>query len=156
MPLPPGYSPPAAPAPSSPLANPCLAPDAGTAPGLAAVFYTGAAATSGRLAFDGAPRAAARCDCPNHRAPGGVWPGAPALPSSLAASGYGAALEGQVLVSRPAGGVDGETKDLFPTASDYHLVCLQHDGAARLALDGTTLYESGAAGGSPKGAGEFR
>lgn len=155
MPLPADYSPPSAPPAPAPLANPCLSPDAGTSPGLTNVFYTGAAATNGKLAFEGATRAAARCDCPNHRAPGGVWPGSPALPTTLAASGYGATLDGQVLVSRPPGGVDGETQDLFPTASDYHLVCLQHDGAARLTLDGTVLYESGAAGGSPKGAGEF-
>jgi len=59
------------------------------------------------------------------------------------ASNFGAALAGQFLVSRPPGGVAGEGADLFPTASDYHLVCLQHDGAASLAVDGAAVYEGG-------------
>jgi len=83
-----------------------------------------------------------RCDCPNHKVSNTTWPGTPALPGGLA-SNFGAALTGQFLVSRPAGGVAGEGPDLFPTASDYHLVCLQHDGAASLAVDGSNVYEGG-------------
>ena len=82
------------------------------------------------------------CDCPNHKVSNATWPGTPALAPALA-SNFGAVLAGQFLVSRPAGGVSGEGPDLFPTASDYHLVCLQHDGAASLTVDGATVYEGG-------------
>ena len=97
------------------------------------------------------------CDCPNHKVSNTTWPGTPALAPSLA-SNFGAALTGQFLVSRPAGGVAGEGPDLFPTASDYHLVCLQHDGAASLTVDGAAVYEGGlsaeAAAGESKDEGE--
>ena len=39
-------------------------------------------------------------------------------------------MAGEFLVQRPQDGVTGETAAIFPTASDYHLVCLQHDGSA--------------------------
>ena len=152
VPLPEGYAPPPAPARGPPLANPCLAPGAGTSPGLAATFYgADAVAPGGALSFSGPP-AAARCDCPNHRAPTPPWPGAPALPPTLGPR-FGVSMTGQVLVARPPGGVAGEGGDLFPTASDYHLACLQHDGAAALTLDGTVLYES-TSGDGGRGVGE--
>lgn len=94
-----------------------------------------------------------RCDCPNQRTTAATpWPGTPALPesfvgsgsssSSSSASGFGARMTGQVAIARPAAGVAGEGPELFPTASDYHLVCLQHDDAASLSIDGTPVYES--------------
>ena len=33
-------------------------------------------------------------------------------------------------------GVLGETPQIFPAASDYHLVCLQHDASAEMIIDG--------------------
>jgi len=33
-------------------------------------------------------------------------------------------------------GVLGETPQIFPAASDYHLVCLQHDDSAEMIIDG--------------------
>jgi hypothetical protein len=93
-----------------------------------------------------------RCDCPNHKVSNATWPGTPTLPGGLA-SNFGAALTGQFLVSRPPGGVAGEGPDLFPTASDYHLVCLQHDGAASLTVDGAAVYEGGLS--ADAAAGEF-
>jgi hypothetical protein len=88
------------------------------------------------------PTQSPRCDCPNHKVSNTTWPGTPSLAPALA-SNFGVTLAGQFLVSRPAGGVAGEGPDLFPTASDYHLVCLQHDGATSLAVDGAAVYEGG-------------
>ena len=82
------------------------------------------------------------CDCPNHKIANGTWPGAPSLPTSLTTD-YGVELSGEFLVERPPGGVAGEGPDLFPTASDYHLVCLQHNDAASMTIDGGSMYESG-------------
>lgn len=45
-------------------------------------------------------------------------------------------MVGEFLVTRPEDGVVGETPDLFPAASDYHLVCLQHDDSAEMIIDG--------------------
>lgn len=53
----------------------------------------------------------------------------PVLPDDLV-SNYGVEMTGEFLVQRPQDGVTGETAAIFPTASDYHLVCLQHDGSA--------------------------
>ncbi len=36
-------------------------------------------------------------------------------------------------------GVLGETPQIFPAASDYHLVCLQHDDSAEMIIDGMSL-----------------
>lgn len=45
-------------------------------------------------------------------------------------------MVGEFLVTRPEDGVIGETPDIFPAASDYHLVCLQHDDSASMIIDG--------------------
>ncbi len=45
-------------------------------------------------------------------------------------------MVGEFLVTRPEDGVVGETPELFPAASDYHLVCLQHDDSAEMIIDG--------------------
>ena len=70
-----------------------------------------------------------RCDCPDQKTINTTWPGVPALPDDLV-SNYGVEMAGEFLVQRPQDGVTGETAAIFPTASDYHLVCLQHDGSA--------------------------
>lgn len=49
----------------------------------------------------------------------------PQLPASAFANDFGVRMKGQFLVARPADGVVGETPDIFPNASDYHLLCLQ-------------------------------
>ena len=33
----------------------------------------------------------------------------------------------------------GETPQIFPAASDYHLVCLQHDDSAEMIIDGESM-----------------
>ena len=171
VPLPKGYQPPPAPPAKAPLANPCLAQEEGYSTGLATTFFAandgGAGGSSpappakggeSLLAAVGVDAGAnldssssfstfKRCDCPNQRTTAAApWPGSPALPDAFSAasspSGFGARLTGQVAVSRPAAGVAGEGPDLFPTASDYHLVCLQHDDAASLSIDGQPVYES--------------
>jgi hypothetical protein len=48
-------------------------------------------------------------------------------------------MVGEFLVTRPEDGVVGETPDLFPAASDYHLVCLQHDDSAEMIIDGAQI-----------------
>ena len=70
-----------------------------------------------------------RCDCPDQKTINTTWPGVPVLPDDLV-SNYGVEMTGEFLVQRPQDGVTGETAAIFPTASDYHLVCLQHDGSA--------------------------
>lgn len=45
-------------------------------------------------------------------------------------------------MTRPEGGVKGESKDLFPTVSDYHLVCLQHDDSAEMLIGNQSYYLS--------------
>ena len=70
-----------------------------------------------------------RCDCPDQKTINTTWPGVPDLPDDLV-SNYGVDMVGEFLVQRPQDGVTGETAAIFPTASDYHLVCLQHDGSA--------------------------
>lgn len=80
-----------------------------------------------------------RCDCPNQKTVNGSWPGYPPLPQGEFIDAYGVRMVGQFLVTRPADGVIGETKDLFPAASDYHLVCLQHDDSAQMIIDGMRL-----------------
>ncbi len=52
-------------------------------------------------------------------------------------------MVGEFLVTRPEDGVIGETPDIFPTASDYHLVCLQHDDSADMIIDGAHLHACG-------------
>ena len=49
-------------------------------------------------------------------------------------------MVGEFLVSRPEDGVIEETPDIFPAASDYHLVCLQHDDSANMIIDGAHLH----------------
>jgi hypothetical protein len=51
-------------------------------------------------------------------------------------------MKGQFLVTRPIDGVKGEGKDLFPTASDYHLICLQHDDSAEMLVGNKSYYLS--------------
>ncbi len=83
-----------------------------------------------------------RCDCPNHKTGSSAWPGSPSLPYGQFNTNYGVVFKGQFLVSRPEGGVKGETKDLFPTVSDYHLVCLQHDDSAEMLIGNQSYYLS--------------
>lgn len=170
VPLPGGYKPPPAPPARAPLANPCLAQEEGYSTGLATTFFAASESSNGETsspalkggdsllaavgadAGDNLKDASSsfstfkRCDCPNQRTTAATpWPGTPALPETFAASspaGFGARLTGQVAISRPVAGVAGEGPDLFPTASDYHLVCLQHDDAASLSIDGIPVYES--------------
>jgi len=172
VPLPEGYRPPPAPPARAPLAHPCLAQEEGYSTGLATTFFAADAGGGGAapppkggedsllaaVAADagasppGASSSPAafstfrRCDCPSQRtAAAAPWPGSPALPETFGGSpppGFGARLTGQVAVARPAAGVSGEGPELFPAASDYHLVCLQHDGAASLSVDGQPVYES--------------
>ena len=86
--------------------------------------------------------AACRCDCPNHETVNTSWPGYPSLPDGQYINNYGVNMTGQFLVSRPSSGVIGETPEIYPTASDYHLVCLQHDDSAQMIVDGISYYES--------------
>ena len=46
-------------------------------------------------------------------------------------------MVGEFLVTRPEDGIVGETPD--PAASDYHLVCLQHDDSAEMIIDGAQI-----------------
>ena len=86
---------------------------------------------------------ARRCDCPNHKAENASWPGAPALPAEAFLDDYRVRMAGQFLVARPQDGVLGETAVLFPAASDYHLLCLQHDDSAQMIVGGARPAPSG-------------
>ncbi|KAL0027046.1 hypothetical protein WJX79_001031 [Trebouxia sp. C0005] len=89
-----------------------------------------------------------RCDCPNQKAINSSWPGTPSLPVTSTfnfTNNFGVVMTGEFLVERPQDGVTGETAALFPTASDYHLVCLQHDDSASMVIDGTNYYSSDSA-----------
>lgn len=83
-----------------------------------------------------------RCDCPNHETVNASWPGYPSLPPQGYINNYGVRMTGQFLVERPSSGVIGETPAIYPTASDYHLICLQHDDSAQMIVDGVSYYES--------------
>ena len=76
------------------------------------------------------------------------WPGVPALPQTYI-DNYGVEMTGQFLVQRPQDGVVGETPNLYPLASDYHLVCLQHDDSAAMIIDNKTYYQSTSANPQP-------
>lgn len=92
-----------------------------------------------------------RCDCPNQKKGSGAWPGSPPLPSGQFVTNYGVVFKGQFLVTRPDGGVKGESKDLFPTVSDYHLICLQHDDSAELVIKNQSYYLSDSSTGTLTG-----
>ncbi|KAK9813313.1 hypothetical protein WJX72_012358 [[Myrmecia] bisecta] len=126
--------------------------DAGYYTGLASQFFPGlypansTAKDSFPLQFAG-PTAIERCDCPNHRSVNSSWASLPPLPGGDKAfvNNFGVMMTGEFLVMRPADGVTGETAALFPTASDYHLVCLQHDDSAEMIIDGRSYYQSDSA-----------
>eukprot|EP00891_Asterochloris_glomerata_P006250 jgi/Astpho2/6250/fgenesh1_pg.00088_%23_59_t len=147
IPLPTTYSAPVTEPATSPLnTNPCLGQDAGYSNGLASTFYA-SLYPAGSTAKDNFPLdfpstpTIERCDCPDQKTINTTWPGVPVLPDDLV-SNYGVEMTGEFLVQRPQDGVTGETAAIFPTASDYHLVCLQHDGSAGMVIDSISYYSS--------------
>ncbi|KAA6417156.1 MAG: hypothetical protein FRX49_12911 [Trebouxia sp. A1-2] len=153
IPLPSNYTPVAAVAEDPLNTNPCLGQDAGYYNGMTSTFFADvypADSTSKDdfpLDFSGAGNFT-RCDCPNQKAINSSWPGTPSLPVTSTfnfTNNFGVVMTGEFLVERPQDGVTGETAALFPTASDYHLVCLQHDDSASMVIDGTNYYSSDSA-----------
>ncbi|KAK9833430.1 hypothetical protein WJX81_004558 [Elliptochloris bilobata] len=139
-------------------ANPCLGEDKGWTTGLVASFFAGPFGGSAKGAFSltfSGNATLQRCDCPNHKAVDAPWPGTPALPAGAFSSDYGVRMKGQFLVARPADGVVGETPAIFPNASDYHLLCLQHDDSAEMLVDGVSLYRQEASTWSAAGFKQF-
>ncbi|BDA51523.1 hypothetical protein COCOBI_19-0790 [Coccomyxa sp. Obi] len=149
IPLPVGYTPPTADTATAALnPNPCLGQDPGFSNGLSSAFYSKGI---GKGQFDTESPIFQRCDCPNHKTVNASWPGYPALPQGNFVDSYEVRMVGEFLVSRPEDGVIGETPDIFPAASDYHLVCLQHDDSAEMIIDGNSYYSSDSNTSTPAG-----
>ncbi|CAL8465732.1 g5268 [Coccomyxa elongata] len=149
IPLPVGYTPPAADTATAALnPNPCLGQDPGFSNGLSSAFYSKGI---GKGRFDTELPTFQRCDCPNHKTVNASWPGYPALPQGNFIDSYEVRMVGEFLVTRPEDGVIGETPDIFPAASDYHLVCLQHDDSADMIIDGNSYYSSDSNTSTPAG-----
>ncbi|KAL0051929.1 hypothetical protein WJX82_004666 [Trebouxia sp. C0006] len=153
IPLPTNYTPVAAVAEDPLNTNPCLGQDAGYYNGMTSTFFADVYPVDSTskddfpLDFSGAGNFT-RCDCPNQKTINSSWPGTPSLPVTSTfnfTNNFGVVMTGEFLVERPQDGVTGETAALFPTASDYHLVCLQHDDSASMVIDGTNYYSSDSA-----------
>ncbi|KAK9918667.1 hypothetical protein WJX75_005803 [Coccomyxa subellipsoidea] len=149
IPLPAGYTPLMADSATPALnPNPCLGQDPGFSNGLSTAFYGG---SIGKGQFDTHTPTFQRCDCPNHKTVNASWPGYPPLPQGNFINSYGARMVGEFLVTRPEDGVVGETPESFPAASDYHLVCLQHDDSAEMIIEGSSYYSSDSNTSTPAG-----
>ncbi|KAK9863676.1 hypothetical protein WJX84_000162, partial [Apatococcus fuscideae] len=142
-----GFTIPAAAPATATGAAACTGQPDGYGTGLTADFYAWEYPSSSSvlsqfpLNFSG-PADFTRCDCPNHETVNASWPGYPSLPPQGYINNYGVRMTGQFLVERPSSGVIGETPAIYPTASDYHLICLQHDDSAQMIVDGVSYYES--------------
>ena len=82
----------------------------------------------------------ARCGCPSIKSFADPFSGVQGL--ETVQNNFYLSMKGQLRVARPAQGVVGETPDIFPAASDHHLVCLQHDDSAQLLINNATVYTS--------------